>query len=280
MPESKTALVTGAGGGLGSALVRRLSGASWTVFAADYDDDALASVGELPNVEPLVLDVTDAEAVQRAVGDVTQKTDHLDGVVNFAGVTGFGALIDMPEEKLHRVLDVNLLGTFRVNQAFFPLVLACKGRIVNVSSETGWQSSPPFVGAYALSKHAIEAYTDSLRRELRLLDVSVITIQPGPFKTDMVTRIEAQFSEAERESRYFASVIGRLKRPAVKAAGKAHDPDVLARVVEHALTTKRPKPAYSVKPEAWRVVLHWLPTRVADRVWVAALRGLSKPSAD
>lgn len=73
-----------------------------------------------------------------------------------------------------------------------------KGRIVNISSETGWMSGGPFNGAYASSKHAIEAYSDSLRRELALLDMPVIKIQAGPFKTDMVKSIESNFILASK----------------------------------------------------------------------------------
>jgi NAD(P)-dependent dehydrogenase (short-subunit alcohol dehydrogenase family) len=81
-------------------------------------------------------------------------------------------MVEMDEAVMKRVLDVNVMGTFRVNKAFFPLIKARRGRILNISSETGWQSGGPFDGAYASSKHCIEAYSDSLRRELALLDAA------------------------------------------------------------------------------------------------------------
>ena len=273
---TRSALVTGAGGGLGRALVTRLIDHEWTVFAADLERSALELVPRTPRVVPVLLNVTDPESIRRAYHEVANQTDHLDGIINFAGVLAVGSMIDIPEEKLHRVLDVNVLGTYRTNKAFFPLVKACRGRIINISSETGWQSGAPFNGAYAMSKHAIEAYSDSLRRELALLGVKVIKIQPGPFKTDMLDSIEKRFTEAERESTHFSAVIRRLKKLAAAQSQRGHDPDVLARVLHTALTTKQPEPVYSVRPAASRAMLEWLPRSVADRIWLAVLRRASE----
>ncbi|MBW2552019.1 MAG: SDR family NAD(P)-dependent oxidoreductase, partial [Deltaproteobacteria bacterium] len=192
----RTALVTGAGGGLGHATVERLLANGWKVFAADISKDLLRSSLHDPDVVPVVMDVTDRESIRSAYDAVASQTDRLDGIVNFAGIMGLGSLTDIPEERLARILDVNVMGTYRVNKKFFPLVEAARGRIVNISSETGWP--------YAMSKHAIEAYSTALRRELALLGVKVVTIQPGPFRTDMVEGIERAFTQAESETTRFA----------------------------------------------------------------------------
>ncbi len=270
--EKRTALVTGAGGGLGHATVERLVADGWKVFAADINTDVLRSSMHDPDVVPIVMDVTDRESLESAYNAIVSQTDHLDGVVNFAGVMGLGSLTDMPEERLARILDINVMGTFRVNKIFFPLVEASKGRIVNISSETGWQSAAPFNGPYSMSKYAIEAYSTALRRELALLGVKVITIQPGPFRTDMVEGIERAFTQAENETTKFASVIRTLKGLAAKQINSAHDPDILAQVVESALTAKRPKPVYSVKADRLRSTLERLPLRTIDRVYLTVLQ--------
>ena len=186
----RTALITGAGGGLGHALVERLLANGWKVFAADISEEMLRSSTHDPDVVPVVMDVTSQDSVQTAYDAVASQTDRLDGLINFAGVMGVGSLTDIPEERLARILDINVMGTYRVNKTFLPLVQDAKGRIVNISSETGWQSAAPFNGPYAMSKHAIEAYSTALRRELALLDIKVITIQPGAFRTNMVAGIE------------------------------------------------------------------------------------------
>ncbi|UCH29081.1 MAG: SDR family NAD(P)-dependent oxidoreductase [Myxococcales bacterium] len=272
----KTALVTGAGGGLGHATVERLVANGWKVFESDISKDMLRSSMHDPDVVPIVMDVTDNESIASAYEVVASQTDRLDGIVNFAGVMGVGSLTDIPEDRLARILDINVMGTYRVNKKFLPLVEAAKGRIVNLSSETGWQSAAPFNGPYAMSKHAIEAYSTALRRELALLGIKVITIQPGAFRTDMVAGIERAFTAAEAETPKFAPVLRKLKSLAGKEIESARDPDILAQVIEQALTLKRPKPVYSVKPDKLRSAIEALPLRATDRLYIAVLKRAKK----
>jgi len=272
----KTALVTGAGGGLGHATVERLLADGWKVFAADISTDLLRTSMHDPDAVPIVMDVTSQQSIQSAYDAVVSQTDRLHGIVNFAGVMGVGSLTDIPEERLVRILDINVMGTYRVNKTFLPLVEAARGRIVNLSSETGWQSAAPFNGPYAMSKHAIEAYSTALRRELALLGIKVITIQPGAFRTHMVAGIEDAFTAAEAETPKFAKALHKLKALAGKEIESARDPDILAQVIEHALTAKRPKPVYSVKPDLLRSSIEKLPLRTADRLYLAILRRAHK----
>ena len=268
---TKTALITGATGGLGKATCEYLVENGWQVFAADFDRDALAKMEGQPNITPVFIDVTDTQSVQAAAAQVQQSTSGLDAIVNFAGILAVGSMIEIDESTLQRLLDVNVMGTFRVNKAFFPLIKAGRGRIVNISSETGWQSGAPFNGAYASSKHCIEAYSDSLRRELALLDIPVIKIQPGPFKTDMVSGIEQQFGNAIADSHEFKQVLTNMKGMAVKEGSKGHPPAELAAVIYTALTVSSPRPAYSVKPDRGRSFLEYLPTRWADAIFKKVL---------
>jgi NAD(P)-dependent dehydrogenase (short-subunit alcohol dehydrogenase family) len=272
----RTALITGAGGGLGHAVVERLVMNGWKVFAADISKDLLRSSMHDPDVVPIAMDVTDNESIRSAYDAIASHTDHLDGIVNFAGIMGVGSLTDIPEERLARILDINVMGTYRVNKKFLPLVEAAKGRIVNISSETGWQSAAPFNGPYAMSKYAIEAYSTALRRELALLGVKVVTVQPGPFRTSMVEGIERAFTQAENETTKFAAVLRTFKGLAGKQIKSAHDPDILAQVIETTLTAKRPKPVYSVKPDRARSSLEKLPLRAIDQVYLAVLRRAHK----
>lgn len=266
-------VITGAGGGLGGATCRRLAAAGWRVFAADLPGPGLDAAAAVRNVSVHALDVTDPASIAALADAVGADVSGLQGVVNFAGILEIGPVIEVPPEVAERVLEVNVLGTYRVNQALFPLLLAGRGRVVNISSETGWQSGGPFNGIYAMSKHAIEAYSDSLRRELMILGIPVVKIQPGPFRTGMVHSIEGRFERAAQASTHFAGVLRKVGGLAAKEDGKAHEPAELAAVVERALTTARPRPAYSVHPAFSRVALDWLPTRLADRL----LRVVLKP---
>jgi NAD(P)-dependent dehydrogenase (short-subunit alcohol dehydrogenase family) len=259
-------VITGAGGGLGSAACRHLAAAGWRVIAADLGGAGLDALADVRHLTTVAVDVTDPASVSALAEAVASEAPHLQGVVNFAGILEIGSVIEAPASVVERVIDVNVLGTYRVNQALFPALLAGRGRIVNISSETGWESGGPFNGIYAMSKHAIEAYSDSLRRELMLVGIPVVKIQPGPFRTGMVHSIGERFEQAAGESSHFGVVLRKVGGLAAKEEGKAHSPETLAAVVEQALTTRHPRPAYSVHPARSRVLLEWLPTRLADRL--------------
>lgn len=262
----KVAFITGGSGGLGLATARTLVENGWRVYAADCNKKGLESLKHEHGLIPIFIDVTDSKSVQAAFDAVKQDINHIDAVINFAGILRVGSMAEMSEETLQLLLDINVMGTFRVNKIFLPLLNSehSKGRIVNISSETGWQSGGPFNGAYAMSKHAIEGYSDSLRRELMFLGVPVIKIQPGPFKTDMVASIESNFNKAESESHYFKKQLARVTSLALKEQFKANDPKMLAAVILDALTVDKPKSAYSVKPDISRYILEFLPAAWAD----------------
>lgn len=269
----KTVFITGAGGGLGAATSRYLSARDWKVYAGDFDKEALNQVADGKTIVAVPLDVTSATSVEAACKEVEKDCKGLDGIVNFAGILAVGSVVEIDPEVIRRVLDVNVMGTVRVNHALFPLVLANKGRIVNISSETGWQSAMPFNGSYALSKHAIEAYSDALRRELMFLGVPVIKVQPGPFRTGMVSSIERNFTAAAKSSKHFKKLLTTIRKQTLKEQDKGNDPEILAEVVHEALTTRFPHIAYSVKPDPQRMVLNSLPDWMADPLLKLVLKG-------
>ncbi|MFZ1491641.1 MAG: SDR family NAD(P)-dependent oxidoreductase [Ilumatobacteraceae bacterium] len=270
--RKRTVFITGAAGGLGRSSTELLVKKGWTVFAGDFDQAALRRLTKAVDVVPVAVDVTDQASVNRAVAKVGKLTKGLDGIVNFAGILTIGSMIELPEDTLRRIFDVNVFGTYRVNQAFFPLLKARKGRIVNISSETGWQSGAPFNGAYAMTKHAIEAYSDSLRRELALLDMHVVKIQPGPFRTEMTASIGPNFDRAADQSQLFGKVLRKMRGAAVREGEHSSDPEILAEAVLKALTAKRPGPSYSVRPARERALMEYLPTPVVDRVMLEFLK--------
>ncbi len=275
--RARIAFVTGAGGGLGGATARHLAAHGWRVLAADLDAGALAAlVRDTPGTEAIPLDVTSPASVAAARERVSALTDGLDAVVNFAGVLAIGSLVEMDEDVIRRAVEINLLGTFRVNKALFPLVLARKGRIVDVSSEQGWQTAMPFVGAYTASKYAVEGYTDSLRRELMFLGVKVIKLQPGPFRTSMVDGIGERFDRLAADSTHFGALLTQLKHLTLREQAKAHDPAVLAAVVHEALTASRPRAVYSVRPDLGRTLLSALPERLIDPLLYVGLRLIAR----
>jgi NAD(P)-dependent dehydrogenase (short-subunit alcohol dehydrogenase family) len=264
-------LITGAGGGLGAATARRLAGQGWRVFAADLNPPPAA-----PGIVPLQVDVTSDESVAALLDEVSQQSQGLQGVVTFAGILRVGALMDLEADLIRQVLDVNLLGSHRTVRAALPLIRAGKGRVVLISSETGFQSGAPFNGVYGLSKHAVEAYGDSLRRELMFLDVPVVKIQPGPFRTEMVASILPIYEKAAAASEHFGELLSVLIKRLPAEQAKAHDPEILAAVIERALTATRWKAMYRVRPDKARTALDYLPARTADKVLKTALGLMAK----
>ena len=274
----KFALVTGGAGGLGGATSQLLLAQGWQVLIADYDEKALAKWQGREGVHTVQVDVTDVASVAQAAVQVQAITGQLDAIINFAGVMAVGSLVEMPAATIARILQVNVMGTVHINQAFFPLLKRTgdkktAGRIVNISSETGWETTAPFNGPYSMSKYAVEAYTDALRRELQLLHIPVIKIQPGPFKTEMTGSIARVFSKAIAESPTFGSYIERLAKLGADADRKAHPPQILARVVVRAINSPHPRANYSVKADAQRVLLSYLPTRLVDWILFKVCQG-------
>ncbi len=267
----KYAVITGGAGGLGGATTEMLLARGWQVFVADFDAAALGRWQGRAGVHTVQLDVSDAASVAAAAAEVAKITPQIDAIINFAGVMTLGSLLEMPAQQIERLLKVNVMGTVHTNQAFFPLLKRTgdkktAGRIVNISSETGWETTAPFNGPYSLSKYAVEAYTDALRRELQLLHIPVIKIQPGPFKTEMTGSISRVFAQAVAQSPTFGAYITRLGHMGEAAEHKAHPPEVLASVIVQALSVPKPRANYSVKPDAGRVFLSYLPTRWVDAI--------------
>ncbi|MFC8529469.1 SDR family NAD(P)-dependent oxidoreductase [Nocardia sp. NPDC057227] len=267
--SEKSVFITGAGGGLGGATAALFAQRGWRVFAADLRPPAPA-----PNVIPLELDVTDAAATAAVTERVERESPAgLGAVVTFAGTMFAAPLVEADEADMRRIIDVNVLGTYRVVKATFPLVRRGGGRVITISSETGRQKALMLNGPYALTKHAVEAYSDALRRELMFLGVPVSIVQPGPFRTDMVGGIRATFDRARERSGLFTELIAKVGALAEGEQRRAHDPAVLAEVVWRAATARRPRRRYSVRPDPRRVAMHHTPDAILDPLLTRLLGG-------
>ena len=264
-------LLTGAFGGLGEATIKQLKEESWHVFATDSNQGILQKYFGDKRVTPIVMDVTDQNSIDDAFTSIAEQIPGLDAIINIAGVLVIGSVAEVPVETVQKVLDINVLGTYRVNQQFLPLVIHQKGRIINVSSETGWQSASPFNGVYALSKHAIEAYSDALRRELAFIDVKVIKIQPGPLKTEMTKQVVGLFEAEGKKSGLFEKQLSKALTYLPDVYKNANEPSLFAKIVLKALTEPKPKTAYSLKPDKTRSFLDKLPVKWADKLIKRAL---------
>jgi len=227
----KAILVTGASTGIGRKITERLAAAGYFVYAGARKDADLRELDAIANVDSVRLDVTRPDEIAAAVATVNQAGRGLYGVVNNAGVAIAGPLLQTNEEDFDLVFDVNVYGPYRITKAFSPLVIAAKGRIVNIGSISGTLSAPD-LAAYSMSKHAIEAFTDSLAGELGALGVKVIVIEPGNYRSEIGN------TAAKRS--------GSTNRLADRS--KYKEPDEVADAVLHSLSASAPKRRYLVVP--------------------------------
>jgi len=214
--------------------------------------------------------VTDQEAIAAAAAQV----GHLDALVDNAGIAIAAPLEFLPPEELTRQLDVNVVGQLRVLQAFLPALRRSRGRVVIIGS-IGGRSALPFLGAYAMSKFALEAMADALRVELAPFGIHVAIVEPGTIATPMWTKPQptAETLTAEAVALY-GERLRRFQTVAAQRASKAVPTSLVADRVEHALTSPKPKTRYVVGPDAKRRArVQRLPDRLRDRVLTRFLFG-------
>ena len=277
-------VVTGASSGIGKACALRLDALGYRVFAGvrrDQDGQALRAEAS-DRLTPVSLDVTEAAGIAGAAESIGEATTGLGlaGLVNNAGIAVIGPVEFVPLADLRRQLEINVVGQVAVTQALLPLLRKGNGRIVNISSISGRIALPLF-GPYAASKFALEALSDSLRRELRPWGIRVALIEPGVVDTPIWAKSEAAAATmfdnmGDEARRLYGPVVAATQRAVDNAKRKALTPDAVAQAVIHALTAKRPKTRYVLGSDARRpaVAARLLPDWLVDRI-IALVMGVS-----
>lgn len=185
-----TAVVTGASRGIGRAIALRLAGAGAEVALWARDAQALRDVAaEIEaaggRAQPIVCDVADSAAVERAAAQVRATMPPVATVVNNAGSVLRKETVSITDAEWRTVLAVNVDGTFFVTRAFLPDLTRSAGRVINIASIAGREGTP-FLAAYCAAKHAVVGLTRALAEELRAAKVSVNAICPGSVDTAML----------------------------------------------------------------------------------------------
>jgi NAD(P)-dependent dehydrogenase (short-subunit alcohol dehydrogenase family) len=281
----KSVVITGASSGIGRASALRMFNAGWRVFATvRKPDDGNKLQAEISQeIAPLIMDVQDRDSISAAAEKLSSQLggQDLDGLVNVAGIGMVRPLEYATPEDLHTIFEVNVFGQIAVTQALLPLIRRARGRIVNISS-VGAHIAIPFGGLLNASKSAFGLLSDTLRLELRPFGIHVCTIEPGAINTPAVDKtlgnVEAVI--ANLPGKGAAQYGAMLKSFAVRAfAREAHgsSPDVVAQAVQHALTSRHPRPRYQAGKDAKFLVT--LPRFVPDSLLdVLRLRALHLPS--
>lgn len=257
MNPSRPILVTGASTGIGRHLVEYLAVRGHTIYATARKDTDLAALSEIENVIPLRLDVRNAGEIRDAVDIVTEHGTGLYGLVNNAGIGELGLLATWTDEEVFNIFDVDVIGPHRVTNAFLPLLLESKGRIVNIGSQGG-VITYKYYGPYTMAKHALEAYTVTLGYELEPYGVRVSIVQPGgivssigansmPGTIARFKRAGAPFiEEAKQVLAGFEAAPAGTDEAESESNRKPSSPEIVAEAVDDALFAERPKMRYLV----------------------------------
>lgn len=283
---ARAVVVTGASTGIGRAVTARIVAEGGLAFAGVRKlTDAEALSKEFGDrVYPLLFDVTEETAVHAASVAVKAKLagQTLFGLVNNAGVAVPGPLLELETSEVRRQFEINVLGVHSVTRAFAPLLGAAanmsgpKGRIVMMSSVAG-RMGQPFVGPYVASKHALEGYSDCLRRELMLYGVDVIVIGPGAIATPIWAKGEDEADETRFAASPYKAPLAKIRKYFADAGRNGLPPEDVGALVWRVLTDASPNARYAImhRPFMDGALPRLLPKRVVDSI-VAKRLGLTK----
>ena len=282
----KTVLITGASTGIGRSAAEYLAARGWRVFAGvrkEADGEALRAANDA--ILPILLDVTDPDQIERAVREIGLALggDTLSGLVNNAGIAEMGPLALQPMETFKWHFDVNVFGLLAVTQAMLPLLgmdetrQGPPGRIVNITS-VGGKIASPFLGAYTATKHAVEAMTDSLRRELVVYGIDAIAIGPGSVKTPIWGKAETKANTGPYDDTRWKEPLEVFVKTMSEGGATGLEPDVVSKMILRALSDDNPKARYAPVPNKLTnfTIASRLPKRWLDGIFWKRF-GMEKP---
>ncbi len=273
---SRAVLISGSSSGVGHATALHLAGRGWIVYAGARRPEGLAEL-EAAGCRPVRLDVTDETSMRDAVARVEREAGAVGVLVNNAGYSQSGAIESVSLDLVRRQFETNVFGLARMTQLVLPgMRRQAWGKIVNVSS-IGGRLTFPGGGYYHASKFAVEGFTDVLRFEVQGFGIDAIVIEPGLIRTNFgrtaATAVEAAANAGARDDySVFNAAVAHATRETYEAGllGRlAVDPASAARVIERAISAKRPRTRYRVGPSA--LLLLNLRRLLPDRAWDAFL---------
>lgn len=279
MIENKSVLITGASSGIGKACALHLDKLGFKVYAGirnEEDGDKLTNKSS-EKLTPVILDVTEEKTITESINFICSQQEYcFYGLVNNAGISISGVLEVTPVEELRRILEVNVIGVHAVTRAALSLLRKNKGRIVNIGSAASLFSLPGG-SSYSASKFAVRAITDSLRLEVRPFGMTVSLIAPGAIKTEIWTKADEYRKKMQQNISPELSDAYKMFKVAADRLHKDIQPSSpleVAKSVEHALTSKKPKILYLVGGEAKRA--YWInkfPRSFVDKMIMKEIQG-------
>lgn len=255
MADAGAVLITGCSTGIGRATAERLADRGHVVYATARRPESIADLAER-GCQVLALDVTDEASMAAAVDRVVEERGAVGALVNNAGYSQSGAIESVPLDAARAQFETNVFGLMRMCQLALPSMRAAgRGRIVNISS-MGANLVFPGGGIYHATKYAVDALSDALRFEVKGFGVNVVIVQPGAIRTQFAAAAKAHMPgdvAGDDPDASFNAAVERLtaeayeKQPMKLFGGP---PERVAKVVERAITTARPRIRYRVTPSA------------------------------
>ncbi len=269
----RTVIITGCSTGIGRATAARLGRREgWTVYATARRPETLVEL-ESAGCRTLALDVTDEASMVAAVDAVKAESGRIDALVNNAGYSQSGASETLDVDEVRRQFETNVFGLLRLSQLVLPTMREQRdGRIVNISS-MGGKLVFPGGGAYHATKFAVEAFSDAMRFEVAGFGVKVVIIEPGLITTNFdQTAVGSMDLEAAGPYAEFNRTVASATEDIYKGPMKrlGGPPEAVAKVIEKALTARRPRTRYTVTPSATMSIVGR--RMVSDRMWDTAMR--------
>ncbi len=274
-PDQKYVLVTGCSSGIGRLCATQLAKQGWNVLAGVRKEEDCRSLlaEQTSNLTPLILDIASQDSVESAGEIVEQATNKqgLNALVNNAGVLIPGPLELLSQEQLRYQFEVNVFGTHRLTQRLLPqLRLAsanqATARLVLISSLSG-RITPPFFGAYAASKHALEAMGEAWRNELLPWKISVSIVQPDSVATPIWDKAcsNIETSPDQKSAGLYDSMMRTTRRQSLSYKRTGLSTQVVVRSILHSLNHPRPKTYYRV---GWRTSVAFITHSLLPTSWM------------
>jgi NAD(P)-dependent dehydrogenase (short-subunit alcohol dehydrogenase family) len=272
-------VITGASTGIGAATARDLAQRGFHVLAGvrrEQDADAIRG----PGIEPLIIDITIPDHIRSLAGRVYEDPQRraVRALVNNAGVTLNVPVEAFPIDKWRHLFETNFFGHIAMIQTLLPALIRSKGRVVNISS-VGGKAAMATYGPYAGTKFALEAVSDSLRREIAPFGAEVVVIEPGAVLTGMAWRAIATAHElmstmTPEQSKRYGGLVQAVTEQAASYTKSGVPAEAVAKVIAKAVTARKPHTRYTVGRDAALLALlaRILPDRILDRIFAAALR--------
>ena len=272
--KSHTVLVTGTSSGIGRGLCQALIEKGYKVFGTVRNKkDAIELKKEFgENFDALLVDVTDEKQVIKAKEIVHNYLGRkpLTALINNAGIATLGPVEFLPTSDFKKQIDTKILGTFICTKIFLPLLgtdnnlSGNPGRIVNISSILGGKIGSPFMSGYCASKHAVEAFSESLRRELKPYRIKVIIVAPGSVSTPIWKEVKKQ----KDQNRYYKTKYGISFRKILNSLESFDQNSLsmkqLTNVIIQSIETKNPKIRYNPTKDPIQKIWPYIPKKIMD----------------